>query len=379
MMRRRKAEVLTQLPQRIDKNVFVPMTPQQMGLHEENREIVARIVAKWRKYRYLSEADQLRLTCALQNMRMSCNSTWLLDRETDHGVKADELIALLEDLFEEAEAKAVVFSQWVGTHELIARRLSKRAWKHVLFYGGVPSEKRGALVKRFREDPECRVFLSTDAGGVGLNLQHAATVINMDQPWNPAVLEQRIARVHRMGQRRSVQVVNFISQGTIEEGMLSLLGFKKALFAGVLDGGSSEVSLGGSRLTRFMEGVEKATGGMGSPHIQEPPTPEPAASATATAQDPAVEAAAPDVLSSQQHGDRGGSASDAWRELLDAGLKAFTHLVAAAQAPAAGGTTPGEHPLLETDAMGRRYLRLPVPDPDTLTKLAEAVARLLPR
>jgi len=163
MIRRRKAEVLPQLPKRIDKNVFVPMTPQQMELHEENREIVVRIVARWRKYRFLSDADQLRLTCALQNMRMSCNSTWLLDRETDHGVKADELITLLEDLFEEAEAKAVVFSQWVGTHELIARRLSKRPWKHVLFYGGVPSEKRKALVERFREEPDCRVFLSTDA------------------------------------------------------------------------------------------------------------------------------------------------------------------------------------------------------------------------
>src|SRR4029077_8756572 len=95
-------------------------------------------------------------------------------------------------------------------------------------------------------------------------------VVNMDQPWNPAVLEQRIARVHRMGQKRSVQVVNFIAQGTIEEGMLSLLGFKKALFAGVLDGGSTEVSLGGSRLARFIEGVEKATAGAGAPEVQEP-------------------------------------------------------------------------------------------------------------
>ena len=382
MIRRRKAEVLPQLPKRIDKNVFVPMTPQQMELHEENREIVVRIVARWRRYRFLSDADQLRLTCALQNMRMSCNSTWLLDRETDHGVKADELITLLEDLFEEAEAKAVVFSQWVGTHELIARRLSKRPWKHVLFYGGVPSEKRKALVERFREEPDCRVFLSTDAGGVGLNLQHAATVVNMDQPWNPAVLEQRIARVHRLGQRRSVQVVNFIAQGTIEEGMLSLLGFKKALFAGVLDGGSSEVSLGGSRLSRFMEGVEKATGSMGSPQVEEPPTPEPVASATGTAatQDRAGESAAAGSAASHQPEDSAAAASDAWRELLDVGLKVVTQLVATAQAPAAGGATPAEHPLFETDSRtGRRYLRLPVPDPDTLAKLAEAVARLLPR
>ena len=138
-----------------------------------------------------------------------------------------------------------------------------------MFNGGVPAEKRKALVERFRNDPKCRVFLSTDAGGVGLNLQHAATVVNMDMPWNPAVLEQRIARVHRMGQQRSVQVVNFVAQGTIEEGMLSILGFKRALFAGVLDGGAAEVSLGGTRLSRFMEGVEKVSASTGTPEMQE--------------------------------------------------------------------------------------------------------------
>src|SRR5207253_2370614 len=98
------------------------------------------------------------------------------------------------------------------------------------------------------------------AGGVGLNLQFASVVVNMDLPWNPAVLEQRIGRVHRLGQRRPVQVVNFVAQGTIEEGMLGLLKFKKSLFAGVLDGGEKEVFLGGSRLNRFMESVEKTTG-----------------------------------------------------------------------------------------------------------------------
>jgi hypothetical protein len=125
----------------------------------------------------------------------------------------------------------------------------------------VPSGKRGALVERFHKDPKCRVFLSTGAGGVGLNLQHAAsTIVNMDMPWNPAVLEQRIGRVHRLGQSRSVQVVNFVAEDTIEERMLSVIAFKKSLFAGVLDGGESEVFLGGSRLARFMESVDSVTG-----------------------------------------------------------------------------------------------------------------------
>lgn len=140
------------------------------------------------------------------------------------------------EVLEDPSAKAVVFSQWKGTYELIQRRLARRqhdaslpVWKQVLFSGSVPGDKRGALVDQFHNDPAYRLFLSTDAGGVGLNLQHAAAVVvNMDLPWNPAVLEQRIGRVHRMGQSRGVQVVNFVGQGSIEEGMLATLAFKKS-------------------------------------------------------------------------------------------------------------------------------------------------------
>src|SRR5712691_2153543 len=112
MIRRRKSEVLRQLPSRTDQNLLVPMTEMQLSYHEENANIVANIVKRWRRTGFLSDKDQRRMTCALQNMRMSCNSTYLLDQETDHGVKADELAALFVDLFAEPEAKAVVFSQW---------------------------------------------------------------------------------------------------------------------------------------------------------------------------------------------------------------------------------------------------------------------------
>src|SRR6202795_1850538 len=263
MIRRRKSEVLRQLPSRTDQNLLVPMTEMQMLYHQENADAVAKIVQRWRKTRFLSDKDQRRLTCALQNMRMSCNSTYLLDHETDHGVKADELAALFDKLFAEPDAKAVVFSQWTRTHDIIIRRLEARGLGYVSFHGGVPSDKRPALVERFRDDPACRVFLSTDAGSTGLNLQHASTLVNMDLPWNPAILEQRIARIHRLGQTRPVRVINFVAKGTIEEGMLSVLAFKRSLSAGLLDGGSGEISLGGSRLNRFMKDVENVTGSMG--------------------------------------------------------------------------------------------------------------------
>jgi SNF2 family DNA or RNA helicase len=81
LLRRRKKQVLDQLPDRLDKHLFVPMTPQQMLHHDENRELVARIALKWRRFKFLSEADQRRLMIGLQNMRMSCDSTYLLDHD----------------------------------------------------------------------------------------------------------------------------------------------------------------------------------------------------------------------------------------------------------------------------------------------------------
>jgi superfamily II DNA or RNA helicase len=372
MLRRRKTEVLEQLPDRIDNTLFVAMTSQQRDHHDENGEIVGAIVRRWRRTGFLSDADQRRLTCCLQNMRMSCNSTFLLDHETDHGVKADELMTLLEELFEQPDAKAVVFSQWVRTHELIIRRLAAKGWGHVLFHGGVPGDKRAPLIDRFIEDPSCRLFLSTDAGGVGLNLQHAAaTVINMDLPWNPAVLEQRIGRVYRLGQTRSVQVLNLVAQGTIEEGMLSVLAFKKSLFAGVLEGGEKEIFLHGTRLAKFMESVEEVTGSMGEQVAGEEP--EGSGMVDTAADRPRVDAKPPTVGTADPGREVDGAPSrDPWRPLIEVGLN-FLEGLAGSQEH--GSPAPS---LLETDSdTGRTYLKIPVPDPHTVQRFADALAVLL--
>ncbi len=378
MIRRRKAEVLRQLPGRTDSNILVPMTEAQLRYHEENADIVARIVQRWRKTRFLSDKDQRRLTCALQNMRMACNSTYLLDHESDHGVKADELVALIDDLAAQ-KAKAVVFSQWTRSHDIVIRRLEARGVGYVSFHGGVPSEKRPALVRRFREDPDCRVFLSTDAGSTGLNLQHASTLINMDLPWNPAILEQRIARVHRMGQKRPVRVVNFVAKGTIEEGMLSVLAFKRSLSAGILDGGAGEISLGGSRLNRFMKDVENVTGRMGE---AEQVTPAEERPFEKTRSEAGVGSKAVDAVDGAGRPRAGrdeetnpsrapsSAASDPWTALVGLGREFVTVLAAARDdAPV--------HPWIERDAVtGKPSLKIPLPPPETARELAAALSRL---
>jgi Helicase conserved C-terminal domain len=336
-------------------------------------------VYRWRKTKFLSDKDQRRLTCALQNMRMSCNSTYLLDHETDHGVKADELAALLDGLFVQPDAKAVVFSQWTRTHDIVIRRLEARGIGYVSFHGGVPSEKRPALVERFRDDPDCRVFLSTDAGAVGLNLQHASTVVNMDLPWNPALLEQRIARIHRMGQKRPVQIVNFVAKGTIEEGMLAVLAFKRSLSAGILDGGAGDISLGGSRLSRFMKDVENVTGRMGEGEAMAAAeeAQEAISTAAAAAEVPIDTAAADEIFGTEDTAPEAvdtapqAATADPWAALLQVGAQFASALVASADA----STAP--HPWIEHDpATGARSLKVPLPPPETTRRLADLLSAI---
>ncbi len=374
MVRRRKSEVLQQLPGRTDQNLLVPMTEMQLDYHKQNADDAARIVQRWRKTKFLSDKDQRALMCALQNMRMSCNSTYLLDQETDHGVKADELAALFDDLFAEPTAKAVVFSQWTRTHDIVIRRLEARGIGYVSFHGGIASDKRPALIEQFRDDPACRVFLSTDAGSTGLNLQHASMLVNMDLPWNPAVLEQRIARIHRMGQTRPVRIVNFVAKGTIEEGMLSVLAFKRSLSSGILDGGSGEISFGGSRLTRFMKEVESVTAGMGE---AEAVTAEEVGSLVATGDAGAARKAGidgdigTDEIATARRTEERDARDDPWQALMQVGAQ-FVGALAAA-----GGSGTAAHPWVERDpATGKQHIKMPLPPPALARQLADALSAL---
>jgi superfamily II DNA/RNA helicase len=105
----------------------------------------------------------------------------------------------------------------------------------------------------FTDNPQSRVFISTDAGATGLNLQAASLLINLDLPWNPAVLEQRIARIYRIGQKRNIQVINMVARDSIEERMLSTLNFKSGLFAGILDAGEDAIFLENSKFDKIID------------------------------------------------------------------------------------------------------------------------------
>jgi SNF2 family DNA or RNA helicase len=259
LIRRRKRDVNIQLPERMDKILYVPMTTEQMGMHEEFKTSVAQLVLKWQRMRFLSESDRRRLLLMLNQMRMVCDSTYILDQKTRFDTKIDELMNVLNEVFENGDEKVVVFSQWERMTRLVGAELDKINIRYEYLHGGIPSAKRKDLIDNFTDIPESRVFLTTDAGSTGLNLQAASLIINLDLPWNPAVLEQRIARIHRMGQKSNIQVINFVSLGTIEENMLTTLNFKSSMFEGVLDDGADTILLEESKFNKLMHTVEGFT------------------------------------------------------------------------------------------------------------------------
>ena len=256
LLRRTRQEVLGQLPARTDTVVYVEMSDQQRIPYAEQQTSLARLLQK----KYLTELDRRRILCCIANMRMLCDSTFLLDQQTNISPKLEEFEERIRELVLMESHKAVVFSQWEVMLQKTAEVLDHLKVGYVILTGSVPGKQRKGLMDRFHDDPACRVFLSTDAGGTGLNLQNADTVINLEPPWNPAVLEQRIARVHRLGQHRPVQVINLVTRDSIEERVLKTIAMKRSLFEGVFSGTSDEVSFASLGQRAFLDTVRDLLG-----------------------------------------------------------------------------------------------------------------------
>jgi ERCC4-related helicase len=260
MLRRRKEEVEGQLPGRTVNSYFVPMHKEQLLRYGEYEAKAARLAAAARR-RPLTKEEMERLQRSLACMRMLCDTPYILDRSCRVSPKLKELGKILEELMADGDHKIIIFSEWQRMLELVRELAGKAGLDYAWHTGQVPQSKRRSEIHRFKDVPECRLFLSTDSGATGLNLQVADVVINMDMPWNPAKLEQRIARAWRKHQKRPVQVINLISEHTIEHRMLDLLEQKRSLAEGVVDGkGEREMALPSGRAA-FLDRIEKLMAG----------------------------------------------------------------------------------------------------------------------
>lgn len=257
LLRRRKKDVALELPPRTDKHLFVMMTKEQRRLHDDFRQQLSVLVSKWKRTHFLTEGERKRVLLLLNQMRMVCDSTFILDRQTHYDTKIGELIQIIEDMIENGDEKMVVFSQWERMTRLVCQELERRRIGFVRLCGDVAASKRKELIECFTKETSCRVFVSTDAGSTGLNLQAGSVVVNLDLPWNPAVLEQRVARVYRIGQERKIQVINFIAEQSIESRMLGTLRFKSDLAMGVFDGGEDVVNGNQAKFELLLEQLQE--------------------------------------------------------------------------------------------------------------------------
>ncbi|MBT3966092.1 MAG: DEAD/DEAH box helicase family protein [Gammaproteobacteria bacterium] len=252
LLRRRKQEVEGELPDRTINTYFVGMEPEQEERYGEYSAQVARIMHA-AKQRPLRPEEFKNLQSKLACMRMLCDTPYILDSECRISPKLEELKKIFAELFVEPDPgtepnKVILFSEWTRMLELIQAEAEQQGIEYALHTGAVHQKKRRLEINRFKSDPACRLFLTSDAGATGLNLQAANIVINVDLPWNPAKLEQRIARAWRKHQKRAVQVINLVCENSIEHRILHILDQKKALADGVLDGeGVTEMDLPSGR------------------------------------------------------------------------------------------------------------------------------------
>ena len=366
LLRRTRKSVLQQLPPRTTEIVRIPPTDEQCELHGCHMRTVSMITRK----PYISEMDLLRLQKALLMCRMAANGTFLVDKkEPNYSSKLERLVELTQQIFEEPDRKALMFSEWTTMLNLIEPHLKRLGLDYVRLDGSVPQKKRQALVERFQREESCRLFISTNAGATGLNLQAANTVINVDLPWNPAVLEQRISRAHRMGQRNPVLVFVLVTEQTIEENLLATLSAKHDLALAALDAESdvSEVELvsGIEELRRRLEVLLGAA----------PEAP------VDVSQEEQVHRQAEKFAEHRQR------VAAAGGEMLGAVFNFLGELVSQDQAAGDQASQPSDAVVsqmrerlsqcVEEDESGRQRLTVALPDRNALDNLAQTLARLL--
>lgn len=275
MLRRRRAEILADLPERTDTVLNVEITQAQREEHDALDQPIARLMHAAHR-RPLRQPEFLRLMSLLTTQRVIANGLAQLNFESlwpsvrsqpyDESLlrslampKLAHLRALVESLVIDQRRKVVVFSQWRRmlslSHWAIADLLTAHGLHAAFFTGAETQRRRRQNVIEFHDDSRLAVLLSTDAGGVGLNLQRAASAcIHLELPWNPAVFEQRVARIHRLGQADPVDVYALVTEASIEARIAEQLGRKQALFNELFDGESDEVVFDGS--ASFLASVE---------------------------------------------------------------------------------------------------------------------------
>lgn len=238
IMRRLKEDVLKELPDKIESVHVSQLTEEQKKLYlgylrelqEETATSLATNQFQQNRMKILAGLTRLRQLC--------CHPSLFIENYEGRSGKLDELMETIES-FRKSGRRMLIFSQFTSMHELIIKELEKEAIDYFYLHGQTPAEKRVEMSDAFNAGEKSVFLISLRAGGTGLNLTGADTVILFDLWWNPAVEDQAAGRAHRFGQKNVVQVIRFIAEGTIEERIYELQQQKRELIDQVIQPGET--------------------------------------------------------------------------------------------------------------------------------------------
>ena len=256
VMRRKKEEVLTELPDLIEVVYKNELEDQQKAIYlaqlQQMRDRLAQVTDQE------FQRSRVEILSGLMRLRQICDTPALfMDNYQGDSGKLDSLRDLLLQVADGGH-RVLIFSQFKGMLEKIEQELPNLGLTSFKITGSTPAQDRQEMTKIFNQGERDIFLISLKAGGVGLNLTGADTVILVDLWWNPAVEAQAIGRAHRMGQERKVEVYRLITRGTIEEKIQELQEQKRHLVSQVLDGTESRASLSLAEIREIL-GISEAS------------------------------------------------------------------------------------------------------------------------
>ncbi|CAG7595397.1 RNA polymerase-associated protein RapA [Paenibacillus solanacearum] len=241
LLRRLKSDVLKELPEKIE-------TLQASELLDEQKKLYAAYLAKLRQetLKHLNEEtfqqNRIKILAGLTRLRqLCCHPALFVEAYAGSSAKFEQLLEIVEECLS-AGKRMLIFSQFTEMLALIGRELGYRGVPFFYLDGSTPAAERVELCRKFNEGARDLFLISLKAGGTGLNLTGADTVILYDLWWNPAVEQQAADRAHRIGQKNVVQVIRLVAQGTVEEKMYELQQKKKHLIDEVVQPGQESLS-----------------------------------------------------------------------------------------------------------------------------------------
>lgn len=248
LLRRTKEVVTPELPPRIEMLREVELGADERRLYEAERQKALEQLTS------AGETERFRVLASITRLRqLACDPSLIVPDAAVTSSKIAVLMELVEEL-ESAGRKVLVFSQFVRLLERVAELLRNRKTKYLMLDGSTPAAERVRLVDSFQTGDATVFLLSLKAGGMGLNLTAADTVVHLDPWWNPAVEDQASDRAHRIGQDKSVTIVRLVAKETIEEAVLALHDSKRALTKGVLEGADAAGALSAAELVDLIRG-----------------------------------------------------------------------------------------------------------------------------